>query len=196
VVQRSQPDDRTRPRLDASDDWPGADGSGADGSGAGRTGDVLAGRSPDGERSSEQALSEAGASWVPVFVRRLSGVAGAGLAGWLVDVGLLWTGHEVLGLAAPVAAALGFLSAGLVNFLLNRIVFSGATARTHRQAMRYALLFGINLPVVSASVPLLADAIDAAAPALPASLVVAKILVTAALLPLNTWAYGAWVFED
>jgi putative flippase GtrA len=131
---------------------------------------------------------------LPAFVRRLSGVAGAGLTGWLVDVGLLWVGHEIAGLPAALAAAIGFLAGGLVNFLLNRIVFAGSRSRTVAQAWRYAALFAVNLALVSLSVPVLAAVIDSVAPAVPASLVAAKVTVTALLLPLNAVAYGAWVF--
>jgi putative flippase GtrA len=130
------------------------------------------------------------------FYRRLSGVAGAGLAGWLVDVAVLWLGHEVVGLPAAAAAAAGFLASGLVNFLLNRIVFSGGSGRTPGQAWRYVVLFGLNLVVVTLMVPLLADLLGSAAPAVPAPLIAAKVAVTGLLLPLNTWAYGAWVFQE
>jgi putative flippase GtrA len=130
-----------------------------------------------------------------LLLRRLSGVAGAGLAGWLVDIALLWFTHDMLGAPAVAAAAIGFLAAGAVNFLLNQIVFAGDRARTRSQAWRYAVLFGVNLPVVALSVPLVAAVVDALAPDVPASLLVAKVLVTALLLPLNAWAYGAWVFR-
>jgi putative flippase GtrA len=127
---------------------------------------------------------------------RLSGVTGAGLAGWFVDVAVLWFSHDVLGVHPVVAAAAGFLAAGLTNFLLNRLVFAGQGGRTPRQAWRYALLFGANLPVVSFAVPLVADVVHELAPGLPAPLVAGKVVVTALLLPVNAWLYGAWVFKE
>jgi putative flippase GtrA len=132
------------------------------------------------------------ASWI----YRLSGVTGAGLAGWLVDVAVLWFSHDVLGVHPVVAAAAGFLAAGLTNFLLNRIVFAGQGGRTPRQALRYALLFGANLPVVSFGVPLVADAVHDLLPGVPAPLLVGKVVVTALLVPLNAWLYGIWVFKE
>jgi putative flippase GtrA len=130
------------------------------------------------------------------WLYRLSGVTGAGAAGWLVDVVVLWFSHDVLGVHPVVAAAAGFLAAGLTNFLLNRIVFTGQGGRTPRQAWRYALLFGANLPVVSFAVPLVADVVHELAPGVPAPLVAGKVVVTALLLPVNAWLYGAWVFKD
>jgi putative flippase GtrA len=130
------------------------------------------------------------------WLYRLSGVTGAGLAGWLVDVSLLWFSHDVLGVPAVAAAAAGFLAAGLTNFLLNRLVFAGQGGRTPRQAWRYALLFGANLPLVSFGVPLVADAVHALLPGAPAPLVLGKVVVTALLVPINAWLYGVWVFKD
>jgi putative flippase GtrA len=146
-------------------------------------------------RSPRQAPTGSVLAQLSVFLRRLSGVAGAGLVGWLVDVGLLWVGHEVVGLPAAFAAAIGFLAGGLANFLLNRIVFAEGQARMYRQAWRYAALFGLNLLVVTLSVPLVAAAVAAFASGVPAPLVAAKVVVTGLLLPLNAWVYGAWVFE-
>lgn len=129
-------------------------------------------------------------------LRRLPGVAGAGLAGWLVDVSVLWVGHTALGVPVPIAAAAGFLAAGVVNYALNRRVFTAAGSAGGGRLRRYGLLFAANLAVVSVAVPLLADLVHTRLPAVPAALVAAKIAVTALLLPVNTVVYGAWVFRD
>lgn len=130
------------------------------------------------------------------LLRRLPGVAGAGVAAWLVDVTVLWVGHTVFGLAAWSAAAVGFVASGVVNYSLNRMVFRGRRAPSGGGLRRYAVLFAANLVVVSTAVPLLADGLHAAAPAIPAALIAAKIAVTAPLLPVNAVIYGAWVFPD
>lgn len=121
-------------------------------------------------------------------------MAGAGLAGWLVDVTVLWVGHTVFGIATPIAAAVGFIVSGLVNYTVNQLVFTVRGTPGGRRLRRYGVLFAANLVVVSVTVPLIADGFHAAVPTLPAALVAAKILVTALLLPVNTLVYGAWVF--
>lgn len=126
--------------------------------------------------------------------RRLPGVAAAGLAGWLVDVTVLWVGHTAFGIATPVAAAAGFIASGVVNYTVNRLVFTVRGTPGGRRLRRYGVLFAANLVVVSVAVPLLAAGFHAAVPGLPAALIAAKVLVTALLLPVNTLVYGAWVF--
>lgn len=123
----------------------------------------------------------------------LAGVAVAGGVGWLVDTALLWALDTKLGVPTPLAAALGFLAAGVVNFALNRLVFR-ARGRTRNQPVRYVLLFLGNLVVVSTVVPLLAYLMAAGIVRDGVRIVVAKLLTTAALLPLNTMAYHRWVF--
>lgn len=136
------------------------------------------------------------ASRTTAVLRRLPGVAGAGLAGWLVDVSVLWVGHTALGVPVPIAAAAGFLAAGVVNYALNRRVFTAAGSAGDGRLRRYGLLFAANLAVVSVAVPLLADVVHTHLRAVPAALVAAKIAVTGLLLPVNTVVYGAWVFRD
>lgn len=126
--------------------------------------------------------------------RRLPGVAGAGLAGWLVDVTVLWVAHAVFAVPSPAAAAAGFIASGIVNYTVNRLVFTERGSPGGRRLRRYAVLFAANLVAVSVAVPLLADGLHTAVPALPAALIAAKVVVTAALLPVNTVIYGAWVF--
>ena len=118
----------------------------------------------------------------------------AGLVGWVVDVSLLWSLHQRLGVPTAVAAAIGFTVAGVVNFVLNRRVFGAGY--DHGQAFRYSLLFLLNLGLVSAAVPLLADLAGQLTGRAGSALVGAKALVTACLLPVNTIVYGHWVFRD
>jgi putative flippase GtrA len=123
----------------------------------------------------------------------LAGVAVAGGVGWLVDTTLLWLLDTQLGVPTPLAAALGFLAAGVVNFVLNRLVFR-ARGRTRNQSLRYVLLFLVNLVVVATVVPLLSHLLDSTIARDGVRIVVAKLLTTAALLPFNTMAYHHWVF--
>lgn len=124
---------------------------------------------------------------------RLPGVAAAGLAGWVVDTATLWLLSQRFGVATWLAAATGFVLSGVVNFTINRRVFEAGYS--HRRVLRYLVLFAGNLAVVTVAVPLLATGLGGlfARPGL--ALLTAKVIVTAALLPVNTTVYGRWVFR-
>ncbi len=128
-------------------------------------------------------------------LRRLSGVAAAGGAGWLVDVSVLWLAHEVAGLPVSAAAALGFVCSGVVNFTVNRLVFAGRGRPGGRQVVRYLVLFLANLAVVSALVPVLAAAWGQLLAGPGVGVLLAKVVVTAILLPVNSFCYHRWVFH-
>ena len=81
-----------------------------------------------------------------------------------------------------------------MNFLINRVVFHGGREPNRGQLCRYLVLFLLNLIVVSVVVPLLAHAFTSAIAREGIRLVAAKLLTTAALLPLNALAYHRWVF--
>jgi putative flippase GtrA len=123
----------------------------------------------------------------------LAGVAFAGGVGWLVDTTLLWLLDTQLGVPTPLAAARGFIAAGVVNFALNRLVFR-ARGRARNQSFRYVLLFLVNLVLVSTVVPLLAHLLDTVIVRDGVRIIIAKLFTTAALLPVNTVAYHHWVF--
>lgn len=124
----------------------------------------------------------------------LWGVAGAGAAGWCSDVTVLYVLHTYAHVTTAVAAACGFIVGAAVNFALNRWFFHAHRAPAHQQIWRYSVLFLANLAVVTALVPVLADSLGGLLrPGL--RLLVAKVAVTAALLPGNAWAYRLWVFK-
>ena len=129
-------------------------------------------------------------SWLALF----AGVAVAGGCGWVVDTALLWFLDTRVGVPTAIAAAIGFFAAGVVNFLLNRIVFHARGATSRQQTTRYAALFAANLAVVSALVPLLSHLFHGTISNDSLRLIGSKLLTTAALLPLNTFAYHRWVF--
>ncbi len=125
-------------------------------------------------------------------LRRMPAVAVAGGVGWLVDAAVLWSGHELLGLPVALAAATGFVAGGVVNVALNRRTFQGAGGRLAPQTVRYLVLFLLNLALTTVLVPLLADLLEGAD--VPGALLLAKVAVTAVLLPVNAVAYQ-WVFR-
>lgn len=124
----------------------------------------------------------------------LWGVAGAGAAGWCTDVVVLYVLHTYAHAATPLAAATGFIVGAGVNFVLNRWFFRAGTTPAHQQLWRYTVLFLANLALVTTLVPLLAGALGGVLrPGV--RLLLAKVAVTAALLPGNAWAYRLWVFK-
>jgi len=129
------------------------------------------------------------------FTHLLAGVLAAGGLGWIVDTTLLWGLHRGLGVSLVVAAAVSFLAGGVVNFLVNRLVFRGTDAASNlSEVARYAVLFAANTVVVSLLVPWfswLAEQVVSDGLALLGS----KVAVTLLLLPVNALAYHRWVFE-
>jgi putative flippase GtrA len=124
------------------------------------------------------------------------GTVAAGAVGWAVDVALLWTLAVGLGVPTPIAAACGLLASGGINFLANRVVHGGTEAHRHREVARYAALFGLNLVLVAVSVPLIADLLGRVVADRGLQLLGAKVVVTAALLLCNAYAYHRWVFRQ
>ncbi len=128
------------------------------------------------------------------WLRLLAGVALAGGIGWVVDTALLWLLATRAGVPAAVAAAIGFTASGVCNLAVNSRVFGGRGAPTRAQTFRFVTLFAVNLAVVSVLVPVLADALESQLASEGVRLIVAKLLATAALLPVNALTYHRWVF--
>jgi hypothetical protein len=61
---------------------------------------------------------------------------------------------------------------------------------------RYAALFGLNLILVAVSVPLMSDLLGHVLADRGLQLLGAKVVVTAALLLFNSFAYHHWVFKS
>ena len=123
------------------------------------------------------------------------GTVAAGAIGWVIDVALLWTLAAGLGVPTPIAAACGLTASGVVNFLVNRVVHGGAEAHRRRELARYMALFGVNLVITAVSVPLIAGLLSRVVADRGLQLLGAKVVVTAALLLVNTYAYHRWVFR-
>jgi putative flippase GtrA len=123
------------------------------------------------------------------------GTVAAGGIGWVIDVALLWGLAVGLGVPTSIAAACGLIASGVINFLVNRVVHGGAEAHRRRELMRYGALFGVNLILVAVSVPLIAQLLSPVLANRGLELLGAKVVVTAALLLANAYAYHRWVFR-
>jgi putative flippase GtrA len=124
-------------------------------------------------------------------VRRITRSSGfrflvVGGASVVVDAGLLWVLHGVLGLWLEPATALAFLTGLVVNFALNRQWSFGSTGRMRSQALRYAALVAMNLLVTVVLVRALT--------ALGLMYLIAKVLTTAVLSVVNYVVSRKWIF--
>ncbi|WP_247600779.1 GtrA family protein [Cellulomonas hominis] len=121
--------------------------------------------------------------------RRLLSFLAVGVASYLVDTGLLLLISGPLGGPLWLATTIGFWTSVVLNFSLNRTVFTGSrsSGRLAVQMVRYGLLLGLNylvtLGIVTAGV----------AWGLPA--VVPKTFAVGLTFAWNFVAYRWWVFR-
>ncbi|GAA0507690.1 hypothetical protein Ade02nite_50030 [Paractinoplanes deccanensis] len=111
----------------------------------------------------------------------------AGGTSVLVDAGLLWLLHGVLGMWLSPATALAFLTGFVVNFALNRQwAFAATDGHLRHQFARYLALVAANLLVTV----LLVKALTA----LGMLYLAAKLLTTATLATINYFISRRWIF--
>ena len=105
----------------------------------------------------------------------------------VIDVGLLFLLHSVVGVPLSIATAISFLVSLAFNFVCNRLAMAGsATKQLLRHAYRYGLLVVANLAVTVAVVT--------AAPRVGVPYLIAKLAVVAASTCWNFVLYRRWVF--
>jgi putative flippase GtrA len=110
-----------------------------------------------------------------------------GGASIVIDVGMLYTLHTVVGVQLSIATAVAFLSSVVFNFVCNRITMAGTQAQQlGRHAYRYGLLVVANLGITVASVTVAAH--------VGVPYVIAKLGVVAASTFWNFVLYRRWVF--
>ncbi|MEU4622565.1 GtrA family protein [Actinoplanes sp. NPDC023801] len=105
----------------------------------------------------------------------------------VVDAGLLYVLHGLLGMRLEPATALSFLAGLVVNFALNRQWSFASTGRMGSQAVRYAVLVVVNLLVTVLMVKALTT--------LGLMYLVAKVLTTAVLSVVNYFVSQKWIFS-
>ncbi|SNY06239.1 GtrA family protein [Paractinoplanes atraurantiacus] len=104
----------------------------------------------------------------------------------VVDAGLLWVLHGLVGMWLEPATAIAFLAGFLVNFLLNRQWAFASTGRLQHQLAKYLALVAVNLLITV----LLVKALTA----LGVMYLIAKVLTTAALSTINYFISRKWIF--
>jgi putative flippase GtrA len=124
------------------------------------------------------------------LLRAVRGSAGrflvVGLLSFVADAGLLYLFHGVLGLWLPLATAMAFLGAFVVNFSLNRTWAFRSDGAVGRQFWRYLALVLANLIATVALV--------SGFTALGLPYLVAKAATTATLVAINYAVSRRWIF--
>ncbi|WP_150306931.1 GtrA family protein [Planctomonas psychrotolerans] len=110
-----------------------------------------------------------------------------GGAAFVLDLGLLIVGRDVLGWELWAATAVAFWVSLVFSFLLQKYFTFGAGQSIWGSAWKYAALLGVNF---GATLVIVA-AFDAAGP----GYVVGKFVATALITLWNYFAYKHWVFR-
>lgn len=105
---------------------------------------------------------------------------------FLIDAGMIWVGHDVLGIPLAIATPAAFLLSFLVTYTLQRVVAFGADNSVAPSALRYAILVIIN----TIATTLIVWAISS----LGAPWLVGKVVAVIATTIWNFFAYKNWVF--
>ncbi|HET6826026.1 MAG TPA: GtrA family protein [Amnibacterium sp.] len=105
----------------------------------------------------------------------------------VIDVGLLYVLHSLVGVQLSIATTIAFLVSLAFNFVCNRLTMAGSEAKQLlRHVYRYGLLVVVNLAITVAVVT--------AAPRFGVPYVIAKLAVVAASTCWNFVLYRRWVF--
>jgi putative flippase GtrA len=106
----------------------------------------------------------------------------------VVDAGLLWVLHGVLGLWLSPATAVAFLAGFVVNFVLNRqwAFTSSSSGRLRHQFAKYLVLVAVNLLITV----LLVKALTA----IGVMYLIAKVFTTAVLSTANYFISRKYIF--
>lgn len=105
---------------------------------------------------------------------------------FLIDIALLWLGHDVVGLPLAVATAIAFLLSFVVTYTLQRVVAFSADSGVAPSVVRYTILVIVN----TAATTFIVWAVDA----LGAPWLAGKILAVIVTTVWNYFIYRYWVF--
>jgi putative flippase GtrA len=127
--------------------------------------------------------------WKALFTHSLPRFLVSGVASVVVDMGLLYLLHGVLGMWLPAAVFTSTASSFALNFGLNRMwSFGNVTTPAGGQMVRYLLLAGINWVLTVLMVSGLVW--------LGLFYLVAKAVTVLINSAINYFAYRFWVFAE
>lgn len=107
---------------------------------------------------------------------------------FVVDVGLLWLAHELLGVPLPIATPVAFLASFAVTYTMQRVVAFASESKVVPSVGRYTALVVFNTIATTGIVWL----IDASG----GTWFVGKVVAVVATTTWNYFAYRYWVFVD
>lgn len=107
---------------------------------------------------------------------------------FLVDIGLLWLAHDVLGVPLAIATPIAFLASFAVTYTLQRVVAFNSDARVTPSVARYTALVIFNA--------LASTVIVWAFDTVGLEWAVGKVVAVAATTVWNFFAYRYWVFAS
>ncbi|MFV0426193.1 MAG: GtrA family protein [Beutenbergiaceae bacterium] len=102
------------------------------------------------------------------------------------DVGLLWLGHDVLGVPLAIATPVAFLASFALTYTMQRLVTFASDARVAPSVVRYTLLVGFNT-VATTVIVWLSDSLGW-------TWLVGKVIAVLATTVWNYFIYRYWVF--
>ena len=105
---------------------------------------------------------------------------------FLVDVGLLWLAHDVLGVPLAIATPVAFLASFAVTYTLQRVVAFTSESKVVPSVARYTALVVFNTLATTGIVWLVDQS--------GAGWLVGKIAAVVATTIWNYFAYRYWVF--
>lgn len=105
---------------------------------------------------------------------------------FLVDAGILWVAHDLIGIDLAVATAAAFLLSFVVTYTLQKVVAFESDSRVTPSVVRYALLVIVN----TIATTFIVWAVTAWGPPWIVGKIVAVIITTV----WNYFAYRYWVF--
>jgi putative flippase GtrA len=106
---------------------------------------------------------------------------------FFVDVGLLWTTHDVLGAPLAIATPIAFLASFAVTYTLQRVVAFASAARVAPSVARYTALVIFN----TLATTVIVWAVDAVG----WTWLVGKVLAVVVTTVWNYFLYRFWVFR-
>lgn len=107
---------------------------------------------------------------------------------FVVDAGMIWLGHDVLGVPLEIATPVAFLLSFVISYALQRIVAFGADNGVAPSAIRYTALVVVN--TIATTVIVWAFS------AIGAPWIVGKVIAVAATTIWNFFLYKNWVFAS
>ncbi|WP_353112120.1 GtrA family protein [Microbacterium sp.] len=105
---------------------------------------------------------------------------------FLVDIGLLWLAHDVLGIPLAIATPVAFLASFAVTYTAQRLIAFSSEAKVAPSVARYTALVAFNTIATTGMVW--------GAAALGWPWIVGKVLAVVTTTVWNYFAYRYWVF--